>query len=100
MLGRREFPPRWQRALVAEWRAACRDPQRAAAKGGRAAESLPAWKEAKLLAAEIAAHPANPKGANFVGFASLTSDQRQDFEKKRARLKELESTAAGEGGAR
>lgn len=91
MLGRREFPAQWKRALVAEWRAACRQSTGSGFQK-KTAGGVPAWKEAKLLAGEVEKHPANPQGANFIGYRELTAEQRGDFAKKTARLAALEST--------
>ena len=46
MLGRREFPPRWQRALIAEWRSACRQPNGGQKKNGAGFSTAPGSPEA------------------------------------------------------
>lgn len=101
MHGRREFPPRWPRALVAAWRAAWRE--RAAgpnggppqgAEGGTA-RRIRLENEIEGLTRAIAEHVANRASAAFS--PEHTEADREDLAEKKRAKKERETQLAQGG---
>ncbi len=110
MLGRREFPPRWQRALVAEWRAAQRGgarPGNFAASGqegksvlkknGALVSRISLEQEARKLREQVETHKANgpEAGYDLSGYSDeALATLRADLKAKKARLAELDKQLA------
>lgn len=93
MHGRREFPPRWKRALVAEWRA-FKDPRNGTAKktGGGVSESVQAVQRERELATLRRELAAAEEEADAESQSGSDEGAWRRANELRKRVRELEQT--------